>query len=66
MCLNGGVPGKAIIAGKDSDGSPILVGRAEHKGDMIAAKVIPTKSSAYICYGGQEISKCHFEVIGSG
>lgn len=65
MSFEDEVPENAVRAGTDSDGSPILIGRAEHEDDVIAAKIIPSKSSAYISYGGQEISKCDFEVIGS-
>jgi hypothetical protein len=54
-----------VVAGTDSDGTVIYVGRAHHEGDVIAAKVLPEKQAAYIPYGGQEIAKNVFEVISS-
>lgn len=48
--------------GHDTDGSEIYAGRAYHLGDMIPAKVIPSKQVAYIAYGGEEIVKDQFEV----
>lgn len=50
----------------ESDGSIIYIGRAFHEGDMIPAKVIPSKNAAYICYGGEEVLKEDFEVLRSG
>lgn len=52
----------AVHAGNDSDGSQLFVGRASHMGDIIPAKVIPSKRVAYISYNGQEIAKYDFEV----
>jgi hypothetical protein len=59
-------PMGAHVAGNDTDGSPIYIGRAFHEGDQIPAKVIPSKQIAYICYAGQEIPKHHFEVLCQG
>ena len=56
------LPGNAILAGRDTDGSPIYVGRAKHEQDLIPAKVIPSKQVAYISYNGLEIPKHNFEV----
>jgi Protein of unknown function (DUF3421) len=42
------------------------VGRAFHEGDMVPAKVIPNKQSAFICYGGEEHAKDQIEVLRSG
>lgn len=36
-------PFGAIIAGNDSDGAPIYVGRAFHEGDQLPCKAMPTK-----------------------
>lgn len=49
-------------AGRDTDGSPIYVGRSAHGADLIPAKVIPSKQVAYIPFGGVEIAKHSFEV----
>lgn len=56
------VPG-TIHAGTDSDGDAIYVGRAYHNGDLLPAKVIPSKGCAYVAYGGQEIVKHDFELL---
>ncbi|XP_063699510.1 uncharacterized protein LOC134830077 isoform X2 [Culicoides brevitarsis] len=58
-----GVPGNAVIAGNDQDGSPIYVGRARHAGDLVVAKVLPSKQAAYVAYNGQEIFVPNFEVL---
>lgn len=52
----------AVVVGHDQDGSPIYAGRAYHAGDLLPAKVIPSKSVAYIAYDMQEIVKDQFEV----
>lgn len=57
-----GVPPMAVIAGHDIDGSPIYVGRCSHDGDLIPAKVMPTKNIAYVSHGGNEIPKQQYEV----
>ena len=56
------LPNNAVLAGRDTDGSPIYVGRSTHGADLIPAKVIPSKQIAYISHGGSEISKHSFEV----
>ena len=59
-------PHGAILAGKDSDGSPIYVGRAHHERDQLVAKVIPRKNYTAISYNGKEIQKQNFEVLCHG
>jgi len=56
-------PPGAVVAGHDSDRAVIYVGRALHEGEMLPAKVIPSKMCAYVCYGGYEINKHNFEVL---
>lgn len=58
----GSLPHNAVIAGNDSDGSPIYVGRAFHAGDQLPVKVLPSKQAAYLSYGGQEIHVSNYEV----
>ncbi|XP_055606537.1 uncharacterized protein LOC129754466 [Uranotaenia lowii] len=60
------LPPGAILAGNDSDHSPIYVGRAYHEGDQLPAKVIPSKQIAYVSFNGQEIPKHSFEVLCNG
>lgn len=52
----------AVLAGHDVDGAQIYVGRTYHEGDILPAKVIPSKNVAYVSHGGNEISKHQFEV----
>lgn len=40
-------PPNAVVAGNDSDGSIVYVGRSFHDGDQLPAKVIPSKQVAY-------------------
>lgn len=63
---SGPFPEKMVRAGVDSDGSPIFAGRAFHEGDMIPAKVLPSKNAAYVSWGGEEHAKDDFEVLRSG
>jgi hypothetical protein len=58
-----GPPPNAVIAGTDSDGTVIYVGRTHHEGDFLPAKVIPGKQAAYIAYEGREIFKEEFDVM---
>jgi hypothetical protein len=39
---------KALVGGKDTDGSTIYVGRAFHAGVYLPAKIIPSKQSCYV------------------
>ncbi|CAB3222312.1 unnamed protein product [Arctia plantaginis] len=58
-----GIPAGALHVGNDEDGSEIYAGRASHEGDIIPAKVIPSKQACYVSYGGEEILKDQFEVL---
>ncbi|XP_058830210.1 natterin-4-like [Topomyia yanbarensis] len=64
--VDGPFPSNMVRAGVDGDGAVIFAGRAFHEGEMVPAKVIPSKNAAYICYGGEEILKEDFEVLRSG
>ncbi|XP_005189330.1 uncharacterized protein LOC101891949 [Musca domestica] len=57
------LPEFTVVGGHDSDSSPVYVGRAEHNGEVLAAKVIPSKGCAYVAWGGQEHVKYHYEVL---
>ncbi|KAG4078893.1 hypothetical protein HA402_007443 [Bradysia odoriphaga] len=48
------IPLNAVLAGYDSDGSRIFVGRTYFQGDQIPCKIIPAKAVAYISYNGTE------------
>ncbi|XP_055914857.1 uncharacterized protein LOC129948065 isoform X2 [Eupeodes corollae] len=61
------IPRGAIVAGNDSDGDTIYVGRLKHGGDLLPAKVIPAKGGAYVCYGGEEVKSDNFQMlVGAG
>lgn len=57
-----GLPEDAIKAGIDKDRGIIYVGRAEHEGEMLPAKVCPNHGGAFVPWGGEEHSKFKFEV----
>ncbi|XP_066600369.1 natterin-3-like [Prorops nasuta] len=57
------IPPSAISGGRDIDGTTIYVGRANHDGDILPAKVIPDKNVAYVSYAGEEHAKHNFEVL---
>lgn len=56
------LPPNAVYGGNDADGAPIYVGRAHHEGDLLVAKVLPSKQVAYVSHNGLEIAKFQFEV----
>ncbi|XP_061384463.1 uncharacterized protein LOC116769236 [Danaus plexippus] len=57
------IPMGALRVGTDADGDEIYAGRANHEGDLLPAKVIPSKNTCYVSYGGEEILKDQFEVL---
>ncbi|XP_014244050.1 natterin-4-like [Cimex lectularius] len=62
-CYAGAVPPAAVHAGMDRDGGHLFVGRAFHAGDLLPAKVAPNHGTAFVSYGGSEISKSDYEVL---
>ncbi|XP_023292281.2 uncharacterized protein LOC111675701 [Lucilia cuprina] len=56
-------PHDAVVAGYDSDGTAIFVGRSWHEGQFIPTKVVPSRGEAYICYDGSEIKKFEIEIL---
>uniref|UniRef100_A0A1I8PFC2 Uncharacterized protein n=1 Tax=Stomoxys calcitrans TaxID=35570 RepID=A0A1I8PFC2_STOCA len=60
---NSALPPYTISGGYDSDGTPIFVGRAEHEGELLAAKVVPSKGCAYVAWGGSEHVKYQYELL---
>lgn len=62
-CANGAIPSMAVVAGHDSDGDTIYIGRADYEGDRLPAKVIPAKGKGYVCYGGKEIEVDTYDVL---
>ncbi|CAH0399253.1 unnamed protein product [Chilo suppressalis] len=49
------IPPGALRVGTDADGEPIYAGRAPYMGDVLPAKVIPSKNACYVCHNGQEV-----------
>ncbi|XP_068158933.1 uncharacterized protein [Drosophila tropicalis] len=60
---HGSVPQNAVVAGHDSDGDTIYIGRAFFSNDMLPAKVIPNKGKAYVAYARQEHELENYEVL---
>lgn len=58
-----GFPVNAVVAGHESDGSQIFIGRAYHMGDLLPAKIVPSKKIAFVSYGGQEVPVRDVEVL---
>ncbi|XP_049871104.1 uncharacterized protein LOC126370298 [Pectinophora gossypiella] len=57
------IPPGALRVGTDQDGDEIYAGRAHHAGDVLPAKVIPSKNACYISFEGEEILVDQFEVL---
>lgn len=55
-------PAEAVIAGSDTDGTTIYVGRSSHGGDMLPAKLMPAKDYFAVSHNGKEIAVTEFEV----
>ncbi|XP_037948025.1 uncharacterized protein LOC119679635 isoform X1 [Teleopsis dalmanni] len=57
------IPQDAVPGGNDTDGAIIYVGRSFHNGDMLVAKVMPSKHIAFVSWRGEEVPKDHFEIL---
>lgn len=55
------LPQNAVEGGRDSDGTPIYVGLASHRGEELPAKVMPRKHAAYVCVNGNEVSVTNYK-----
>ncbi|XP_030378720.1 uncharacterized protein LOC115627237 [Scaptodrosophila lebanonensis] len=60
---NGEVPANAIVAGHDSDGDTIYVGRVSYNNDLLPAKIIPKKGKAYVAYACEEVELDSYEAL---
>lgn len=49
MTAKNALPKDAVVGGRDTDGSLIYVGRAQHEGDLLPCKVLPSKQVGYVC-----------------
>ncbi|KAH8297254.1 hypothetical protein KR044_008769, partial [Drosophila immigrans] len=57
------IPPSAVVGGNDEDGAMIYVGRAEHEGDMLVCKVVPSKQIGFISQRGEALPKDIFEML---
>ncbi|XP_065369116.1 uncharacterized protein LOC135961541 [Calliphora vicina] len=57
------LPRNVVGGGYDSDGSPIYIGRSYHEGCYLPVKVIPSKKSAYVSWGGVEHFKTNYDLL---
>ncbi|BFG05139.1 cell wall adhesin EAP1 [Drosophila madeirensis] len=57
------IPEEAVVGGNDEDGAMIYVGRAEHEGDMMVCKVVPSKQIGFISNRGEALPKDIFEML---
>jgi hypothetical protein len=51
----------AVVGGSNHKGS-VYVARAEHNGEMIPGKLIPSFKSCYIAFNGGEVRKKEYQV----
>ncbi|CAG0901450.1 unnamed protein product [Darwinula stevensoni] len=58
----GEVPGGAVVGG-EYDGETVYVARAEHAGDMLPGKLVPSHRVCYVPWGCEEHSKSNYEVL---
>ena len=59
-------PEGAVLAGYDSDRSPIYVGRVMYEGNQLPAKVIPRKKLCHTQHNGEEIEMISYEALCHG
>ncbi len=59
---HGAVPGGAVVAGKDTDGTTLYAGRAFFDGDLLPAKISPAQGGALVPHGGSEHKVYEYEV----
>lgn len=57
------LPANAICIDQDENGSPIYLGRAEHEGQELPAKIMPNKKVAYVVVNNIMLAKHEFDVL---
>ena len=55
------MPMRAVLAGMDSDGGNVYVGRAKHDGLLLPGKVVSTHRLCYVACGDQEHGEENFQ-----
>ncbi|XP_064466165.1 natterin-4-like [Ornithodoros turicata] len=58
----GNVPYNAVAGGEDS-GEAIYIGRAEHDGDVVPGKIVPSHNVCYVPHGGREHANRSYQVL---
>lgn len=56
------MPMRAVLAGIDSDGGNVYVGRAKHDGTLMPGKVVSTHKACYVACGDQERAEESYQV----
>lgn len=59
---DGHVPSHAVQGGWDLEDA-IYIGRAEHDGDVIPGKIVPSHGCCYVSFGGEEHKKHSYRVL---
>ncbi|MDR2601270.1 MAG: DUF3421 domain-containing protein [Spirochaetaceae bacterium] len=60
---NGNIPDGAIPVGKEADGKPLYIARANYKNGVHIGKVRKEFGAANIPYGGSEVKVTDYEVL---
>ncbi len=60
--VNGQTPANAMKAGKEADGTPLLIARVMHEGSLVIGKARQGAREAFFPYGGKEIVLSNYEV----
>lgn len=63
VASGGNVPDGAVKGGFSETGEPLLIGRANHKGNPTPGKVQPSQKVCYVAYGGKEVAYAGYEVF---
>lgn len=57
------LPEFTVHGGTDTNGDPIYIARANHKGNQLPAKVIPNERKAFVTWDGEEYAKDYVEYL---
>lgn len=57
------MPMRSVLAGIDSDGGNVYVGRAKHDGAFLPGKLVSTHKACYLACGGEEHAEYDYQVL---
>ncbi|CAD5110639.1 DgyrCDS23 [Dimorphilus gyrociliatus] len=62
---NGSIPPNAVVAGNDTSGETLFVGRAWYNqvSNFLPGKIVPSHGVCYVPFGGKEIGISEYEVL---